>query len=130
MARHDRGRRLAERTGLHVMGEVSDHGAIHLEVDLDRRATEFGVGRGAGIGVGKPAQTWDVPGQLDDALVVDVIQHMMEVPPDRPWRPGVTVLYMEGPGRNTVRLVPQASGGCMSAPSAGDTPVLWAGRTE
>src|SRR6185437_11562876 len=37
-----------------------------------------------------------------------------EVPPDRPWRPGVTVLYMDAPGRNTVRLVPQASGGCMS----------------
>src|SRR5215469_610051 len=89
MACHDRGGGLAEGAGLHVMGEVGDHRAVHLEVDLDRRAAEFGMGRGAGIGVGKPAQTWNVPGRLDDALVVNVVQHIMEVPPARPWRPGV-----------------------------------------
>src|SRR6202012_4040789 len=82
MARHDRGGSLAERAGLHVMGEVGDHRAVHLEVDLDGRAAQFGMRRGAGIGVGEPAQAWDVPGQLDDALVVNVVQHMMEVPPD------------------------------------------------
>src|SRR4029077_3460035 len=67
----------------------------------------------------------DVPGQLDDAFVVNVVQHMMEVPPGRPWRPSVMALYMGAPGRNTVRLVPQASGGFGSAPSAGDTRVIF-----
>src|SRR5262249_43490281 len=55
---------------------------VHLEVDLDGRTAQFGMRRGAGIGVGEPAQAWDIPGQFDDALVVNVVQHMMEVPPD------------------------------------------------
>ena len=38
VARHDRRRGLGERSGLHVMGEVGDHRAVHPEVDLDGRA--------------------------------------------------------------------------------------------
>src|SRR5258708_24406697 len=75
MARNDRGRRLSERAGLYVMGEVGDQGPVHLEVDLDGRAAEFGVGGGAGGGVGEPAQTGDIAGQFDGALVVNVVQH-------------------------------------------------------
>src|SRR5229473_167195 len=38
MARHDRGRGLAERAGLHIMGKVGDHRSVHPKVDLDGRA--------------------------------------------------------------------------------------------
>src|ERR1700754_227778 len=130
MARHDRGRGLSECAGLHVMGEVGDHRPVHPQVDLDRRSAQLGVSGGTCVGVGEPAQAWNIPGQLDDAIVVNVIQHRMEFPSVRAWRPDVMVLYMEASGRNTVRRYPQASGGTASAPSAGDTPVLLTGRTE
>ena len=39
-------------------------------------------GRGAGVGGGQAAEAWNIAGQLNDALVVDVVQHMMVVPPD------------------------------------------------
>src|SRR6201992_2581543 len=122
MARHDRGGSLAERAGLHVMGEVGDHRAVHLEVDLDGRAAQFGMRRGAGIGVGEPAQAWDVPGQLDDALVVNVVQHMMQVPPDGLGGRVSCPIY----GRTRTKYSPAflRRPAAMSAPSAGDTPVL------
>ena len=49
MARHDRGGGLAQRAGLHVMGKVGDHRTVHLEVDLDRRTAQLGMGGGAGV---------------------------------------------------------------------------------
>src|ERR1700704_2828602 len=106
MACHDRGGGLSQRAGLHVMGEIGDHGAVHLEVDLDRRAAQFGMGGGAGVGISEAAEAGDIAGQFDDALVVDVVQHRIEVPDypwDRPWRPSPTALYMVGDGGNTVR---------------------------
>ena len=50
VARHDRGGCLAERAGLHVMGEVGDGIALHLEVDGHGRAAELGMGGRRGIG--------------------------------------------------------------------------------
>lgn len=41
MAGHDRGGSLAERTSLHVMGEVGDDRTFHLEVDSNGRAAEL-----------------------------------------------------------------------------------------
>src|SRR5258708_4331058 len=35
--------------------------------------------RGAGVGGGKAAEAGDIAGQFDDALVVDVVQHKIEV---------------------------------------------------
>ena len=80
------------------MGEVGDHGPVHLEVDLDGRAAQFGMGGGAGVGVGKPAQAGDIPGQFDDPLVVDVVQHVMRSRATRrtALAAGFMVLYMEG----------------------------------
>jgi hypothetical protein len=46
VTRHDRGRSLAKRAGLHVMGEIGDHIAIHREVDLDGRSAQLGMGGG------------------------------------------------------------------------------------
>ena len=79
VARHDRGRGLAERAGLHVMGKIGDDRPVHFEVDLDGRAAQFGMRGGAGVGGGQPAKPGDIAGQFDDALVVDVVQHKIEV---------------------------------------------------
>src|ERR1700760_538071 len=80
MARHDRGGGLSQCTGLHVMGEVGDDRAIHLEVDFHGRSAQFGVGGRAGVGGRKPAQSRNIPRQLDDPLVVNVIQHEARSP--------------------------------------------------
>ncbi len=75
MARHDGGGGLPECARLHVVGEIADHAVLHLEVDLDGRAAQLGMGRCRGIRVGKPPQTRDIARQFDDFLVVDVVQH-------------------------------------------------------
>src|SRR6478735_1844545 len=88
------------------MGEVGDGVALHLEVDLHGRAAQFGMGGGGGIGVRQSPEARNIPGQLDDPLVIDVVQHVMESNtylPDRPWRARSTVLYMAGTGGKTVR---------------------------
>src|SRR3569623_1260002 len=92
------------------MREVGDGDTIHLQIDLHSRAAQLGVRRGGCIGIGQPAQTGDVAGQLDDPFVVDVVQHVMGsegVRPaswrDRPWRPSSRVLYRIGTGGKTVR---------------------------
>src|SRR5258705_3935922 len=79
VARHDRGRRLAERACLHVMGKIGDHRPVHFEVDFDGRTAQLGMRRGAGVGGGEASEPGYVAGQLDDALVVDVVQHKIEV---------------------------------------------------
>src|SRR6478735_2592661 len=108
MAGHDRGGGLSQRAGLYVMGEVSDHGPVHLEVDLDGRTAQFGVGGGAGMGVWEAAEAGDIARQFDDPLVVDVVQHEMRCPGrrrKRPWRLGFIVLYMDSSGGKTARPV-------------------------
>src|SRR5258705_1679918 len=87
------------------MGKVGDHGAVHLEVDLDRGPAQFGMCGGAGMGVGEAAQAGDIAGQFDNSLVVDVVQHRSRSSASgrsRPWRPRYTVLYMYCCGGNTV----------------------------
>src|SRR3954464_13030914 len=88
------------------MGEVGDLVALHLEVDLDGRSAQFGMGGRGGIGVRQPSEARNIPGQFDDPLVVDVVQHVMESntsAPDRPWRAPPTVLYRGGTGGKTVQ---------------------------
>src|SRR5215468_519039 len=75
MACHDGGGGLSQRAGLHVMGEVGDDRAVHLEVNLHGRAAQLGMRGGAGMGIGKAAQAGDIARKFDDPLVVDVVQH-------------------------------------------------------
>src|SRR3977135_4629586 len=91
------------------MGKIRNHGSVHREIDLDRRTAQFGMRRGAGIGSGEASKPGYIAGQFDDALVVDVVQHRIEVPGsrcERPWRLRRVVLYMDGNGGNTVRPFP------------------------
>ena len=62
MARHDRGRCLAEGAGLHVMGEVGHLAVRHLDVDRDGRAAELGMRGRGGVRVGQPP-----PARLEQA---------------------------------------------------------------
>ena len=61
------------------MGEVGDLIAVHLEVDRDGRAAQLGMGGGGGVGVGEPPEPGNVPGQLENSAVVDVVEHGSEV---------------------------------------------------
>src|SRR5205085_11210457 len=88
------------------MGKVGDDGTLHFEIDLDGRTAELGVGGGAGIGVRQPPQPGDIAGQFDDALIVDVVQHVKRSRAfryKRPWRVVFSVLYMNANAGNTVR---------------------------
>src|SRR5689334_15637265 len=92
------------------MGEFRDGVAVHLEVDLHGRAAQLGMRGGGSIWVGQATEARNIPRQLDDPLVVDVVQHVMEsegaTPAswrDRPWRPSSRVLYRVGTGGKTVR---------------------------
>src|ERR1700750_918174 len=60
------------------MREVSDGVPTPLEIDLHGRAAELGVSGGAGVGIAEATQTGDIPGQFDDPLVIDIVQHAME----------------------------------------------------
>ena len=97
VARHDRRGCLTEGAGLHVMGEVGDRVALHLEVDGHGRAAELGMGGRRRIGVAEPAQPGDIPGELKDAAVVDLVQHdvrwLFAGPATRLRRPGERI-YM------------------------------------
>src|ERR1700748_3545615 len=150
MACHDRGRGLAERAGLHVMGKVGDDGAIHLEVDLDGRPAQLGMRGGTGIRCVKPSQPGDVAGQFDDALVVDVVQHGINglrragqaplasapLSPIYGWQWWKKSPATDSAARNRTKPAVGVLLSCYSgvrrqaAPSAGDTPALKAGRTE
>ena len=75
VAGHDRGRSLAERAGLHVMGEIADHRAVHLEVDGDGRSAQLGMGGGAGVGLIESSQARDIARQIEDSLVINLVDH-------------------------------------------------------
>ena len=75
IARHDRGGGLAERAGLHVMGEIGHHRTVHLQVDGDGRPAQFGVGGGAGVRGLEPPEPRDAARQLYDPLVINVVYH-------------------------------------------------------
>ena len=126
------------------MGEVGDDRAVHLEVDLDGRTAQLGMRRGAGVGRGEPSEPGDIAGQFDDALVVNVVQHKIEVSGS----PGAIALGERGPrsyiwveaaeiqsGRFRRRRNETNSAAVVlalwysgvrrqAAPSAGDTPVF------
>src|SRR5690606_3973227 len=61
--RHDRGGSLAKGTGLHLMREIADHIAIHLEIDGDGRATQARMRGCRGVRCFKSAQAWDGSGK-------------------------------------------------------------------
>jgi hypothetical protein len=42
--------------GLHVMAEVGDDRTVHLEVNLDRRSAQLGMGGGGGVGAGQASE--------------------------------------------------------------------------
>ena len=125
------------------MGEVGDHGAVHLEVDLDGRAAQLGMRGGAGVGCGEPSQPGDIAGQFDDALVVDVVQHKVEVSGlpaaialgERGLRPYIWAAMAEIQSGRLPAAEMEANSAAMvlelwdsgvrrqTAPSAGDTPV-------
>src|SRR5919112_1832031 len=75
MAGHDRRRGLAERAGLHVVGEVRHRIPLDLEVDRHGRAAQLRVRRRARVGLGEAPEPRDVGGELEDFAVVDVVQH-------------------------------------------------------
>src|SRR5215475_5150278 len=111
MARHDRGRGLAERACFHLVGKVGDDFPIHLKVDFDGRSAQSGMRSGAGVGVRQTVETRYVSGQFDDAFVVDVVQHKGQTSAGAtrwPWRPGFTLLYMGANGGKTAS--PASSG--------------------
>ena len=51
------------------------------EVDRHGRAAKLGMGAGAGVGVRKAAESWNVAGQFKDPAVVDLVDHCVL------WRP-------------------------------------------
>src|SRR5450631_487813 len=61
------------------MGEISDPVALHLEIDRDGRAAQLGVGGGAGVRIGQPTQPGNIPGQLQNPAIVDLVQHGLKV---------------------------------------------------
>src|SRR3981081_1664263 len=133
------------------MGKVGDHRPVHFEVDLDGRTAELGMRRGAGVGGGEASEPGYVAGQFDDALVVDVVQHKIEVSAprrERPWRGGrQSYIWVEMAEIQSVRFPRwseiEANSAAVvlklwdsgvrrhAAPSAGDTPASSeTGRTE
>jgi len=73
--RHDRGRGLTERAGFHLMGEIGHCVAVHLQVDGYRRAAELRQRGCRGVGVRKPPDPRDRAGKLDNAFVIDLVEH-------------------------------------------------------
>src|SRR4029077_19932124 len=49
--------------------------AVHFQIDGDGRAAELGMGGGAGVGVVEPPDPRDRPGELDDAAIIDLVEH-------------------------------------------------------
>src|SRR5260370_832733 len=58
-----------------VMGEIGDPVAVHLEIGGDGRAAQLGVGGGGGVRIGEPSQPGNIPGQLQNSAIVDLVQH-------------------------------------------------------
>ena len=57
------------------MGEVADHRAVHLEVDGDGGAAQFGMGGGAGVGRIESSQPGNIARQIEDFGVVNLVEH-------------------------------------------------------
>ncbi len=110
------------------MGEVGNGVAVHLQIDGDGRAAKLGMGGCAGVGRRQPAKTGDVAGQLQDAAVVDVVEHGALSPADRPkdcefdcFRPYCDYIWLGRPPRKgfcagLVRVLP--AGGAMQIGNA------------
>src|SRR5262249_29406711 len=49
--------------------------ALHLEIDGNGRAAEFGMGGRGGVGIVEAAEPGNIPGQLENSAVVDLVQH-------------------------------------------------------
>src|ERR1700683_1699599 len=75
VARHDRRRSLAKRTGLHFMSKVGHRVAVHLQIDRNGRSAQPGMRGRGGAGIGEAADSRNRPRKLDNSSVVDFVQH-------------------------------------------------------
>src|SRR6185437_1068010 len=73
-AEHRR-RRLAERAGLHLLGEIADAAVRDLHVDQDARAAELGDLLRRGVGRGEAPGVRDVRHQLENLRGIEVVDH-------------------------------------------------------
>ncbi len=60
---------------LHLVGEVADQPVLHADVDLTVEPHSLEWAEAEASGMGQAPQPGDIPGELDDFLVVDVVQH-------------------------------------------------------
>ncbi len=75
VARHDRRRRLPERAGLHLMGEVRHGVALHFQVDRHGGTAQLGMRGRGGVRLLKPANSRDCARQFENPAVIDVVEH-------------------------------------------------------
>ncbi len=74
LAEHGRGR-LAQRAGLHVLGEVDHLAVLELQVDHHLGAAQLGDLLGRGVGRGKPSGPGHVGRELQDPGGIEVVDH-------------------------------------------------------
>src|SRR4029077_11113079 len=92
--------------------------AVHFQIDGDGRAAELGMGGGAGVGVVEPPDPRDRPGELDDAAIIDLVEHCRTadlpgralvycLPPPIDYIGAGAVELKFGPGAETPAFVPR-----------------------
>src|ERR1051326_6375215 len=75
VARHDRGGCLAERASLHLVGEIGDDVALHLQVGGDGRAAQLGVRARGRVRLLQPPEARNRGRKLQNAAIVDLVEH-------------------------------------------------------
>jgi hypothetical protein len=75
VARHDRGRRLAQCTGFDLVREIAHPIAIHLQPDLDLGSAQFRMRRCLRVGVFQHACARYVAGEIKNPGIVHIIDH-------------------------------------------------------
>src|SRR5471032_218034 len=75
MTGHDRSRRLTERAGLHVVGEIDDPAIRHHKIDDDGRTAEFRMGPRGGAWRREPSLPRNIARQIEDPVIIYVGKH-------------------------------------------------------
>jgi hypothetical protein len=70
MTGHDGRRRLTERTGLHVLGEIDDLPIRHDKIDDDCRTAEFRMGFRSGSRRREPPLPRNIARQIEDPVII------------------------------------------------------------
>ncbi len=65
---------LAQQAGFHLLPEVRNPVAVELQLDLDRRAAQLGMGGGRRIRPLQALSMRDCRRELENALVVDIVE--------------------------------------------------------